>query len=223
TRPSADIWIPLRAVFDAADKGNNYLILGRIKPGVTQEQAQADLERVRALMRKDYPGHVGDDETAAVVRYQDRLLGDTKQPLLLLLGAVGFVLLIACANVANLLLSRATARSKEMSVRAALGAGRFRLPRQLLTESLLLAGAGAALGLLLAHFSLKSLIDLAPDSLPRESEIGIDPRGLMFTLGGGRNLVWTRSGARRWQVGSGECATRRQRADDRLRITRAVT
>jgi len=183
TRPSADIWIPLRAVFDAADKGNNYLMLGRIKPGVTQEQAQADLERVRALMRKDYPGHVGDDETAAVVRYQDRLVGDTKQPLLLLLGAVGFVLLIACANVANLLLSRAAARSKEMSVRAALGAGRFRLPRQLLTESLLLAGAGAALGLLLAHFSLKSLIDLAPDSLPRESEIGIDPRVLMFTLG----------------------------------------
>jgi predicted permease len=183
TRPSAEIWIPLRAVFDATDKGNNYLMLGRIKPGVTQEQAQADLERVRTLLRKDYPDHVGDDETAAVVRYQDRLVGDTKRPLLLLLGAVGFVLLIACANVTNLLLSRAAARSKEMSVRAALGAGRFRVARQLLTESLLLAGAGAALGLLLAQFGLKSLIDLAPDSLPRESDIGIDPRVLMFTLG----------------------------------------
>jgi predicted permease len=183
TRPSAEIWMPLRAVFDVADKGNNYLMLGRIKPGVTQEQAQADLERVRTLMRKDYPDHVGDYETAAVVRYQDRLVGDTKRPLLLLLGAVGFVLLIACANVANLLLSRAAARSKEMTVRAALGAGRFRVARQLLTESLLLAGSGAALGLLIAQFSLKSLIDLAPDSLPRESEIGIDPRVLIFTLG----------------------------------------
>jgi predicted permease len=183
TSPSAEIWMPLRAVFDVADKGNNFLMLGRTKPGVTQEQAQADLERVRTLMRKDYPDHVGDYETAAVVRYQDRLVGDTKRPLLLLLGAVGFVLLIACANVANLLLSRAAARSKEMSVRAALGAGRFRVARQLLTESLLLAGTGAALGFLLAQFSLKFLIDLAPDSLPRESEIGIDPRVLMFTLG----------------------------------------
>jgi putative ABC transport system permease protein len=183
TRPSAEIWIPLRAVFDAADKGNNFLMIGRIKPGVTPEQAQTDLDRVLTVMRREYPGHVADDETAAVVGYQDRLVGDTKRPLLLLLGAVGFVLLIACANVANLLLSRAVARSKEMSVRAALGAGRFRLARQLLIESLLLAVIGGALGLMLADFGLKALIALIPDSLPHASEIGIDSPVLLFTLG----------------------------------------
>jgi putative ABC transport system permease protein len=183
TNPSAEIWMPLRVVFDAADRGNNFLVLGRIKHGITQERAQADLERALGVMRQEYPSHVDDRETVAVVGYQDRLVGDAKRPLLLLLGAVGFVLLIACANVANLLLSRAAARSKEMSVRAALGAGRFRLTRQLLTESLLLAGAGAAIGLLLAHFGLKFLISLSPDSLPRASEIGIDPGVLIFTIG----------------------------------------
>src|SRR5438445_8871646 len=183
SHPSADIWVPLRPVFNPQnDGGPLFIALGRLKPGVTLKAAQFDMKRVGEQFRTSFPGFVGKDESVAVVDYQKHLVGDVRPALLILLGAVGFVLLVACGNVVNLLLARATTRSREIAVRIALGAGRSRLVRQLLTESAMIALAGSGLGLLLSKGCLLGLLRMAPGSLPQFSTIHIDQHVLGFTL-----------------------------------------
>ncbi|HEY6805707.1 MAG TPA: ABC transporter permease [Pyrinomonadaceae bacterium] len=162
----------------------DYNIFGRLKPGTTAAQAQADIDRIVGRMKEQYPDNYppGSGFMISVVPLLQQVVGDVRRPLLILLGAVGFVLLIACANVANLQLARAAVRQREIATRAAVGAGRVRLIRQLLTESVLLSLIGGLLGLLLAIGGLRFLLSLGPDTLPRLGEIGIDARVLGFTF-----------------------------------------
>jgi predicted permease len=155
--------------------------VGRLKPGVTVAQAEADLNRVMQNLAALYP-EANRGNGAKLVPLKEQLVGDVRLTLLLLLGAVGFVLLIACVNVSNLLLARSTGRTREFAVRAALGAGQWRLLRQLLTESILLALAGGGLGLLLAAWGTRAALGVLPTALPRAHEVGLDGRVLLFTL-----------------------------------------
>ena len=162
----------------------DYNIFGRLKPGVTVARAQADVDRIVSGMKQQYPENYPPSSgfMISVVPLLQQVVGEVRRPLLILLGAVGFVLLIACANVANLQLARSVVRQKEIAVRAAVGAGRRRIMRQLLTESVLLSLAGGLLGLLLASFGLRALLLFGPDTLPRLNEIGVDGRLLGFTF-----------------------------------------
>ena len=156
-------------------------VLGRLKSGVSVEQARAEMASIAAALAKQYPDS-NQGYGAMVSPMHDDLIGDVKPLLFVLLGAVGFVLLIACANVANLMLARAASRQKEMAVRAALGGSRARIIRQLLVESVMLAVIGGVLGLLLALWGTAVLTAAVPKTLPRAAEIGIDYRVLLFTL-----------------------------------------
>jgi predicted permease len=154
--------------------------IGRLKPGVSLAQAQADLERVMRGLAEAYP-EANRGVGAAIAPLKERLVGDVGPNLWMLLGAVGFVLLIACVNVSNLLLARATGRTREFAIRAALGAGQWRLLRQSLTESTLLALVGGGLGLLLAAWGTRAALNVLPTGLPRADEVGLDARVLFFT------------------------------------------
>ena len=181
-----DVWVPL--VFSPAQMGRRGAAtlggVARLAPGVTLERAQAEAGLIGRRLAAQYPdANAGFADSLTVKPLREQLVGDTRKPLLILLAAVGFVLLIACANVANLLLVRAAARESEIVIRAALGAGRARIVRQLLTESLMLAAAGGVAGVALAAWITRALVALAPRGIPRLQEIGLDSAALLFALG----------------------------------------
>src|SRR5579862_2199275 len=155
--------------------------IARLKPGVTLAQAKADMDGIAQNLAVAYP-EANKAVGITLVSMKEDIVGNVQPFLIVLLAAVGFLLLIACANVANLLLARALGRSREFAVRAALGASPGRVVRQLLTESVLLAGAGGALGLALAEFGTKAALEILPNAVPRAGEVSLDSRVLIFTL-----------------------------------------
>jgi putative ABC transport system permease protein len=180
---STDLWTPMDMAPKAlTPRGNhNYRALGRLKTGVTPRQAQADLAVIAQSLEKQYP-NTNDKVGAVVVSLQESLTANSRPALLILLGAVALVLLIACANIANLLLARATGRQREVALRAVLGASRWRVIRQLLTESVLLSMASAALGFMAAAWGVRLLENASALPIPRELPLRIDSKVLLFTI-----------------------------------------
>jgi putative ABC transport system permease protein len=179
---AADVWTPLALVANTAGNGENLGVLARLKRGVTPAHLQAQMEIVTQDFRREFPGVVGKELVISFWPYQKMVGAEVRSYLLVLLGAIGFVLLIACANVANLFLARGGLRGREIAVRIAMGASRWRLFQQLLTESMLIALAGGAVGLLVAYLGLGSLLAVAPADLPRVSDIHLDGWVFAFTL-----------------------------------------
>ena len=183
----AELWVPL-ALTDKEKQGRadsfDFRFIGRLKPNVTLAQAEADIETIAAQMREQHPDvYRGNLEmTASVVPLKQKIVGNVRPLLLILLGAVSLVLLISCANVANLLLARAAARQKEIAIRSVLGAGSLRLVRQLLTESLMLSLVAGAFGLLFAVWAIAFVMRFGPHDVPRLQDVSLDTRALVFTL-----------------------------------------
>ena len=182
-----EMWVPVGQLSDQPSwqqRGNHPGLYGvaRLKPGVTFEQAEADMNNIAAGLEKQY----ADSNTGNRVRMRwlmEIFVEDVRRTLWIIFGVVGAVLLIACANIANLLLARATARRKEMAIRTAVGASRWRLIRQLLTESILVSMIGGAIGLFLAYWGVQLILYMSPDAIPRSREVGLDWIVLLFTLG----------------------------------------
>ncbi len=178
-----ELWVPLVLDADRSKASFHYLLaIARLKPDATLEQARAEMDAIARQLAIEHP-RTNQGFGAKAVPLAEELVGDVRVPMLVFMGAVAFVLLIACANVANLLLVRASGRQTEFAIRAALGAGRGDLVRRLLSESILLALAGGALGILIAQWCIRALIVLSPADIPRLEEVGVDLPVLIFTLG----------------------------------------
>src|SRR6478672_7694139 len=187
TDEPADLWLPFQFELTSQDQAHYFGVIARLKPAVTVPMANAQLKLAADQYRSTYPGTLGPNSSFGVVLWQELMVRDTRSSLYVLLGAVGLVLLIACANVANLLLIRATARKRELATRSALGAGRWHIIRQLLTESLLVSLTGGVLGLIFGFAGVRLLLAINPGSIPRIGEDGsavtVDSHVLLFTLG----------------------------------------
>ena len=179
----AEVWIPMETTEDTSSRtAHNYEVIAKLKSDTSVRRAQDEMTSIGEKIIKEY-SDADPKMTVNVVSLLDQTVGDIRPALLIMLAAVAFVLLIACANVANLMLSRAVSRQKEMAIRAALGAERGRIVRQLLTESVMLGIIGGVLGLLLAMWLINVLIALSPSDIPRINQVGIDGRTLAFTTG----------------------------------------
>jgi putative ABC transport system permease protein len=188
TDTPADLWIPFQFDLTSREMVRNFNVAARLKPGVTAAQANAQLALAADQFRRTYGSNaLPPNGGFGAVSLQESLVGSTRFPLMVLLGAVGFVLLIACANVANLLLARASVRKRELATRAALGAGRGQIIRQLLTESLALSLLGGLFGSAVGFSGVRLLLSISPGDIPRigenSSAVGLDYRVLLFTLG----------------------------------------